>query len=109
VNFDARAIRPDYCHDRLNQGKLGSLKLGSKLSCMDTTRGRQKSNPKLIGYVYLETWKLGSMLFCMDTASCVYAYVETPLTPDADGLRVFVGQLKANVMIYKYILYLMST
>ena len=55
-------------HDRLSQGKLGSLKLGSKLSCMDTTRGRQKSNPKLIGYAPLETSKLGSKLFCMDTA-----------------------------------------
>ena len=46
-------------HDRLKSRELGSLTLGSKLSCEDTTPGDRESNPKLIGYVYvrnLETW-----------------------------------------------------
>jgi hypothetical protein len=60
VNFEARHMCPEYSRST-SQGKLGSLKLGSKLSCMGTTQGRQKSNPKLIGYVYLETWKLGNL------------------------------------------------
>ena len=63
---------------------------------MDTTWTEQKSNPNLIGYVYLETWKLGFKKNRMDTPwgcwCCLqYSIRAVPVTSTRDIRKIYLN------------------